>query len=213
LFLKMRRITQLRFPAAPTTKHVFSQIQYDGTRVPVDLQRSLSPPPRSYRSRLLPVLTVVLLCAPAALLAATKKASAPTRSAASRTGLSRRSASSRIATRHHYRAHHSEYQQRISKIHLEPQRIQEIQRALNQAGYLHQEPNGAWDAETHAAMEKYQQDNHFSSTGLPDARSLMKLGLGPHPLPAAADPAAAKTAADSTLTTSPSPPSVEQARP
>jgi hypothetical protein len=46
-------------------------------------------------------------------------------------------------------------------------------------------------------MQQYQQANGFGSTGLPDSRSLMKMGLGPHPLPAAADPTASKTTADS----------------
>ncbi len=32
-------------------------------------------------------------------------------------------------------------------------------------------------------MRHYQSNNGFTATGLPDAKSLMKLGLGPHPLP------------------------------
>ena len=66
----------------------------------------------------------------------------------------------------------------------EPERIQEIQQALVQAGYLNKEPNGRWDDQTREAMRRYQADHGFPVTGLPEAKSLMKLGLGPHPLPA-----------------------------
>lgn len=93
----------------------------------------------------------------------------------------------------------SDYRQRVARIHLEPQRVEEIQRALAQSGYLHEEPNGTWDTQTRAAMQQYQRANGFSSTGLPDSRSLMKMGLGPHPLPAAADPASKTTADSSSL--------------
>jgi peptidoglycan hydrolase-like protein with peptidoglycan-binding domain len=59
-----------------------------------------------------------------------------------------------------------------------------------QAGDLHETPTGLWDAETRQAMKQYQSSNGFQPTGLPDAKSLMKLGLGPHPLPADVDPMA-----------------------
>jgi hypothetical protein len=39
-------------------------------------------------------------------------------------------------------------------------------------------------------MKRYQQANGFNATGLPDAKSLMKMGLGPHPLPQDVDPLA-----------------------
>jgi peptidoglycan hydrolase-like protein with peptidoglycan-binding domain len=69
----------------------------------------------------------------------------------------------------------------------EPERIQEIQQALVQAGYLNAQPNGRWDDQTREAMRRYQADHGFPVTGLPEAKSLMKLGLGPHPLPADLD--------------------------
>jgi peptidoglycan hydrolase-like protein with peptidoglycan-binding domain len=68
--------------------------------------------------------------------------------------------------------------------------VQEIQRALVQAGYLNEEPSGRWDDRTRAAMLRYQADHGFPTTGLPEAKSLMKLGLGPHPLPEDVDPSA-----------------------
>jgi len=71
---------------------------------------------------------------------------------------------------------------------LQPERVAEIQRSLIDANYLHQEPTGKWDTATRDAMLRYQTDHSFPSTGLPEAKSLMKLGLGPHPLPADVDP-------------------------
>ena len=91
-------------------------------------------------------------------------------------------------------------------MHLEPDRVREIQQALARDGYLKSEPSGIWDEPTHAAMLRYQNDHGFSPTGLPDAKSLMKLGLGPHPLPAELDPTLARTASpNTTKTDSPAP--------
>lgn len=69
-------------------------------------------------------------------------------------------------------------------------RAEQIQEALIQAGDLHEQPTGRWDAQTREAMKRYQQANGFNPTGLPDAKSLMKMGLGPHPLPQDVDPLA-----------------------
>ncbi len=79
----------------------------------------------------------------------------------------------------------------MARLRPEPDRIREIQRALAQAGYLHQEPTGTWDPATRDAMQRFQQEHGFPTTGLPEAKSLMKLGLGPHPLPENADPSVA----------------------
>jgi len=84
--------------------------------------------------------------------------------------------------------------QRLARLHLEPDRVQEIQQALAREGYLHGDPSGRWDDQTRAAMLRYQTEHNFSPTGLPDAKSLMKLGLGPHPLPAELDPTVARAA-------------------
>jgi peptidoglycan hydrolase-like protein with peptidoglycan-binding domain len=90
--------------------------------------------------------------------------------------------------------HLSPRQQR-ARLHLQPDRTQEIQRALIQAGYLHEEAMGSWDEPTREAMRRYQTDHGFPATGLPEAKSLMKLGLGPHPLPPELD-ASVKAQAD-----------------
>ncbi|HLI30299.1 MAG TPA: peptidoglycan-binding domain-containing protein [Terriglobia bacterium] len=75
-------------------------------------------------------------------------------------------------------------------MHIAPQRTEQIQQALIQAGDLHEQPTGRWDAQTRDAMKLYQQSNGFAATGLPDAKSLMKMGLGPHPLPSDVAPVA-----------------------
>jgi peptidoglycan hydrolase-like protein with peptidoglycan-binding domain len=61
--------------------------------------------------------------------------------------------------------------------------VEEIQQALIREGVLSGTPTGTWDNSTKDAMRQYQSENGFSETGLPDAKSLMKLGLGPHPIP------------------------------
>jgi peptidoglycan hydrolase-like protein with peptidoglycan-binding domain len=87
----------------------------------------------------------------------------------------------------------------------EPQRVQEIQEALVKSGELHQEPTGRWDEATREAMKRYQQANGFAVTGLPDSKSLMKMGLGPHPLPPnVATPAPARASLDPTVNPAPS---------
>jgi peptidoglycan hydrolase-like protein with peptidoglycan-binding domain len=92
----------------------------------------------------------------------------------------------------------------------EPERIQEIQQALVQAGYLNAQPNGRWDDQTREAMRRYQADHGFPTTGLPEAKSLMKLGLGPHPLPPDVDSSnGAKAGADAVSNTA-SPPDTPQ---
>ena len=88
----------------------------------------------------------------------------------------------------------------------ESQRVQQIQKALIEAGELHQEPTGKWDEATREAMTHYQQANGFAVTGLPDSKSLMKMGLGPHPLPPDVTmPAAARASLDPMVTSAPVP--------
>lgn len=87
------------------------------------------------------------------------------------------------------------FRYRLARLKLQPERISEIQGALAQAGYLNQEPNGKWDDSTRNSMRRYQRANGFPDTGLPEAKSLMKLGLGPHPLPEELDSTAQATAA------------------
>jgi peptidoglycan hydrolase-like protein with peptidoglycan-binding domain len=59
-----------------------------------------------------------------------------------------------------------------------PDRIKEIQAALQREGAYAGEPTGKWDAATVDAMKTYQNKNGISPTGKIDAVSLNKLGLG-----------------------------------
>lgn len=59
-----------------------------------------------------------------------------------------------------------------------PDRISEIQTALSHGGYYQGDPNGRWDSNTVAALQKFQSANGIEPTGKLDAPSLQKLGLG-----------------------------------
>lgn len=59
-----------------------------------------------------------------------------------------------------------------------PDRISEIQSALARGGYYQGDPNGKWDANTIAAMEKFQSSHGIEASGKLDAPTLQKLGLG-----------------------------------
>ena len=57
-------------------------------------------------------------------------------------------------------------------------RITEIQTALAHGGYYQGDPNGRWDGNTVAALQKFQSANGIEPSGKLDAPSLQKLGLG-----------------------------------
>jgi hypothetical protein len=61
------------------------------------------------------------------------------------------------------------------------ERATQIQTALIKQGYLTGEPTGTWDVQSISAMQKLQADNGWQSKVTPDARALIKLGLGPEP--------------------------------
>ena len=94
-----------------------------------------------------------------------------------------RGKSSRKPVRTSRRPRRISHKRRLAQLRLQPERVEEIQRALEKVGYLNEAPTGKWDEATRDAMHRYQADNGFPITGLPEAKSLMKLGLGPHPLP------------------------------
>ena len=62
---------------------------------------------------------------------------------------------------------------------IDPQRAKQIQEALIREHYLTGTASGVWDNATETAMVKYQADNGWQSKTTPDARALIKLGLGP----------------------------------
>lgn len=59
-----------------------------------------------------------------------------------------------------------------------PDRVREIQEALQKDGSYEGDPTGKWDDATTEAMKKYQDKNGFPVTGKIDALSLNKMGLG-----------------------------------
>lgn len=62
---------------------------------------------------------------------------------------------------------------------IDAQRATEIQNALIREHYLTGSASGVWDAATVKAMQRYQSDNGWQDKTTPDARALIKLGLGP----------------------------------
>lgn len=75
------------------------------------------------------------------------------------------------------REHASQIRPKIA-VQISPERASEIQNALVKAGYL-KDASGTWDSGTQIAMEKLQADNGWQIKVVPDARALIKLGLGP----------------------------------
>lgn len=80
-------------------------------------------------------------------------------------------------------------------------RATQIQSSLIKSGYLSGQPSGHWDAQTEAAMQKFQSDNGWQTKLIPDSRAIIKLGLGPSQdsaVPASAPAAASGTSSAST---------------
>lgn len=87
----------------------------------------------------------------------------------------------RSHVRHHRRRHKSVHHYR--NVRIQPARVKEIQEALAKAGFFHDTPDGIWGPTTRDAMKQFQKQHGFAPTGLPEAKPLMLLGLGSHPLP------------------------------
>lgn len=102
---------------------------------------------------------------------------------------------------------------------IDPERAQAIQEALIREHYLTGTPTGTWNADSEAAMRKFQADNGWQSIVVPDSRALIKLGLGPSkdhllnpesamttvPDPPKADPAPTTSHSATPASTSPAP--------
>lgn len=58
------------------------------------------------------------------------------------------------------------------------ERTTQIQAALARGGYYKGDPTGRWDADTVAAVQKFQSANNIDASGKLDAPTLQKLGLG-----------------------------------
>lgn len=83
--------------------------------------------------------------------------------------------SSHRSRRHHSYRHHARVRGQQA---IQPERVTEIQQALIHAHYMSGDPSGKWDTSTIAAMQKYQADHGWQTKIMPDARALVKLGLG-----------------------------------
>jgi lipoprotein-anchoring transpeptidase ErfK/SrfK len=62
---------------------------------------------------------------------------------------------------------------------IDTKRTEEIQQALIREHYMNGEASGVWNDETEQALRRYQSDNNWQTKTVPDARALIKLGLGP----------------------------------
>ena len=112
--------------------------------------------------------SLALTCAPVAR-AGQSSTSAPSSSSSSSTSTTTK----RPTHKHkHYTKHQPGQKAPTSD------RISEIQTALAREGYLKGDPNGKMDANTVAALEKFQSDNGLDADGKLGAPTLQKLGLG-----------------------------------
>jgi hypothetical protein len=85
--------------------------------------------------------------------------------------------STQKATRKGKRARKASWRRGQQKI--DPKRAREIQEALIREHYMQGKPSGIWDPTSQKAMVRYQVENGWQSKTVPDARALIKLGLGP----------------------------------
>jgi Putative peptidoglycan binding domain len=84
--------------------------------------------------------------------------------------------------------------------HPDPDRYQEIQKALAERGYFKGQVNGQWGDDSIDALKRFQADQKLPDDGKINALTLIGLGLGPKHennavVPAAAPPAAAPSTA------------------
>lgn len=95
------------------------------------------------------------------------------------------SRSHRAAAGHHKAAGHGRHHAAAAhwvpgQRGIDTDRTRAIQTALIEKNYLSGQPTGEWDADTEAAMQKFQGDNGWQTKLMPDSRALIKLGLGPN---------------------------------
>ena len=65
------------------------------------------------------------------------------------------------------------------QLHPDPERYQEIQKALADRGYFKGEANGEWGPDSVDALKRFQADQKLTDDGKINALSLTGLGLGP----------------------------------
>jgi Putative peptidoglycan binding domain len=65
------------------------------------------------------------------------------------------------------------------QLHPDPQRYEEIQKALAERGYFKGEANGQWGDDSVDALKRFQADQKLPDDGKINSLSLIGLGLGP----------------------------------
>jgi hypothetical protein len=65
------------------------------------------------------------------------------------------------------------------QLHPDPERYQEIQKALADRGYFKGEVNGKWGDDSTDALKRFQSDQKLPDDGKINSLSLIGLGLGP----------------------------------
>ncbi len=168
---------------------------------------------------------VISVSAPPSAAIASPRPQAASSSSSTSTSTKSSSAKKKTSSKKH---HSSSKRQSFQKAPT-PARISEIQSALARNGFYDGNPNGKWDSNTVAAMQKFQSANGLEANGKLNALSLQKLGLGssiagvsapkPVPPPASAAPASkpatpppstSKPAADTTSAAAVTPASQHQ---
>jgi peptidoglycan hydrolase-like protein with peptidoglycan-binding domain len=129
---------------------------------------------RTLRSLSIPAI-LLAACVPAFAQSFQTQSTSPSTSHSSASGLS--SSHSTTPTKKTSSKKHHSKREPTQKAPT-PTRISEIQAALSHRGYYQSTPNGKWDSNTVAAMQKFQSDNGLESSGKINALSLQKLGLG-----------------------------------
>ncbi len=94
--------------------------------------------------------------------------------------------SSRSGPAHTVRARYSKGRRRTHaapaptyQLHPDPDRYQEIQKALAEKGYFQGEVNGQWEQDSVDALTRFQTEQRLPNDGKINALSLAALGLGP----------------------------------
>ncbi len=163
-----------------------------------------------FRMKWVPALSVLLLAAsPSATQSAqtASKSSAKSSSHSASAGAAHKRSTKRSRSR---AAPKPSYQ-----THPDPERYQEIQKALADRGYFRGEVNGTWGDDSTDALKRFQADQKLPDDGKINALTLIGLGLGPKhdtgttpPLavaPSSNAPVAAPPAAEPLSSSSPPP--------
>lgn len=135
---------------------------------------------RGNLTKLLAILLALLLYAGAAFArrsSKTKNGKAVSAKSLGKSAKTRRASKRRSSKR---RARRRRSRRRRGQQAIDAARTREIQAALIRERYLEGEPSGKWDSRSQQAMARYQRDHGWQDKVTPDARALIKLGLGPN---------------------------------